>query len=306
VTEVHSPPHADNFPAADHVRIEEALDAGLERILHATSAVLSEPIRYAMSSGGKRIRPALCMQAYRAAGGPAGNRGALDVACALEIVHGYSLVHDDLPCMDDDDLRRGRPTAHRVFGAARAAVAGAAMIPLAFRLLEDGLSSIGLDESRRRLVRSELAKGAGAGGMVGGQVLDLAAEQALVELGPLREIHSRKTGALFVAALRMGALAAGASDAKVDALGEFGAAAGLAFQIVDDVLDETGDSAVLGKTAGKDRAQEKSTFPALLGRDEAMRQARDAVKTAVARIAAAGVDPAPFEAVGDFILSRDR
>lgn len=288
------------------IDIEEALAAGLERILDGTSAVIADPVRYAMSSRGKRIRPSLCMMAWRAAGGPAGHAGALDVACSIELIHGYSLVHDDLPCMDDDDLRRGRPTAHRVFGTDRAAVAGAAMIPLAFRLLEEGLDTLGLDEALRRAVRKELAHGAGGGGMVGGQVLDLAAEQALVKMGPLREIHSRKTGALFVAALRMGAMAAGASPDEVEAVGEFGAAVGLAFQIVDDVLDETGDSAVLGKTAGKDKAQAKSTFPALLGRDEAMRQAREAVETAVARIAAAGLDPAPFEAAGDFILSRDR
>jgi geranylgeranyl pyrophosphate synthase len=294
-------------------RVETALAAAVEQMLYATSGVLAEPIRYAVSAGGKRIRPVLALVACDAVAGYAGenanssrNDGALDVACALEIIHTYSLVHDDLPCMDDDDLRRGRPTVHRVFGTARAAVAGAAMIPLAFRVLERGLDQLGLREDARRAMRRQLATGAGGGGMVAGQCMDLAAEQALVELGALREIHSRKTGALFVAALRLGAMAGRADSRVVDVLGSYGAAVGLAFQIVDDVLDETGDSAVLGKTAGKDRAQEKSTFPALLGRDEAMRQARAAVETAVADIGAAGLDPAPFHAIGDFILVRDR
>jgi geranylgeranyl pyrophosphate synthase len=297
---------ASAFLAAEQARIDAVLARSLERILHATSPVLADPIRYAVSAGGKRIRPVLCVLAHRAAGGAAGSAGADDVACSLELIHTYSLVHDDLPCMDDDDLRRGRPTVHRVFGSPRAAIAGAAMIPLAFRLLEEGLDSLGLAEDACRLARQELARGAGAGGMVGGQVLDLAAEQALVELPGLREIHSRKTGALFVSALRLGGIAAGGTAETVDALGAFGEAAGLAFQIVDDVLDETGDATVLGKTAGKDRAQEKATFPALLGRDEAMQQARTAVHGALEEITAAGLDPAPFHAVGDFILNRDR
>jgi geranylgeranyl pyrophosphate synthase len=306
VTPSGIPIAADSFLASEQARIDRALASAVERILYATSPVIAEPVRYAVSAGGKRVRPVLCAMAYSAAGGTVGNAGADDVACALELIHTYSLVHDDLPCMDDDDLRRGRPTVHRVYGSERAAIAGAAMIPLAFRLLEQGLGRLGLPQDRRRAARLELARGAGAGGMVGGQVLDLAGEQALVELPALREIHSRKTGALFVSALRLGGLAAAADDETVAALGAFGAAVGMAFQIVDDVLDETGEAAVLGKTAGKDRAQEKATFPALLGREEAMRQARTAVALAVENIAAAGLDPAPFHVVGDFILSRDR
>ena len=291
---------------SEQARIDAVLASRLDTYLYATPAVLADPIRYAISAGGKRIRPVLCLLAFRAAGGTSGSAGADDVACSLELIHTYSLVHDDLPCMDDDDLRRGRPTVHRVFGSERAAVAGSAMIPLAFKVLETGLESLGVDTAYRRAARVELARGAGAGGMVGGQVLDLAAEQALVEVPALREIHSRKTGALFVSALRLGGLSAGAPPETVDALAEFGAAVGLAFQIVDDVLDETGDAAVLGKTAGKDRAQSKATFPGLMGRDEASRQARDAVASAVSKIAAAGLDHAPFHAVGDFILNRDR
>src|SRR4051812_9816969 len=148
--------------------VEAALTTVLQQMLNETSAVLAEPITYAVSAGGKRIRPILCLLAHEAAGGRRGDAGATDVACALELIHGYSLVHDDLPCMDDDDLRRGRPTTHRVFGTARAAVAGSAMIPLAFRLLERGLDRLGLDEAHKRDARAELARGAGAGGMVGG------------------------------------------------------------------------------------------------------------------------------------------
>jgi geranylgeranyl pyrophosphate synthase len=311
--------------AASRAAIDSALPDKLDGLLNATSASLADPIRYALSAGGKRIRPALCLLAWNATR-TAGSRdtpvdgdaaadgdpqadagsGAGDVACAVELIHTYSLIHDDLPCMDDDDLRRGKPTVHRVFGTRRAALAGAALIPLACKLMERGTERLGLPEPYRRDARLELAAGAGGGVMVGGQVLDLEAEQALVELPIRRDIHARKTGALFVSALRLGALSAAAPAAMVAVLGTFGAAAGLSFQIVDDVLDETGSAAVLGKTAGKDRTQSKATFPALLGRDRAMEQARAALGGAVAELAAAGVDPAPFSAIADFILNRDR
>ena len=290
----------------EHARLEPVLMANLDRWLADMPSALAEPIRYAVAAGGKRIRPILCLLAWRAAGGGTVSAGADAVACALELVHTYSLVHDDLPCMDDDDLRRGQPTVHRVFGSARAAASGMALIPLAFRQLESGIRELGIGEEGARAVRLELAAGAGGGGMVGGQLLDLRAEQALVDLPALREIHGRKTGALIVASLRLGARAASAPEEIVEVLGRFGHAAGLAFQIVDDVLDETGSAAVLGKTAGKDRAQSKSTFPALLGVDEAMKQANEAIERAIADMAGAQLDPAPFRTVGEFILTRDR
>ena len=208
--------------------------------------------------------------------------------------------------MDDDDLRRGRPTVHRVYGTECAVLAGAALIPLAFRMVNRGLAALPIPAAARFVGRRELARGAGGGGMVGGQLLDLEAERTVVELGGLREIHSRKTGALIVSALRLGAIGAGADDSVVNLFGGFGEAAGLAFQIVDDVLDETSDSAVLGKTAGKDRQQSKATFPALLGIEGALSEARSAVDEAVENISGAGIDAAPFRAIGDFILSRDR
>jgi geranylgeranyl pyrophosphate synthase len=290
----------------EHARFEPVLAANLDRLLADTPPFLAEPVRYAVSAGGKRIRPILCLLAWRASGGRGGEAGADAVACAVELIHTYSLVHDDLPCMDDDDLRRGQPTVHRVFGSARAAAAGLAMIPLAFRQLEIGIACLELTADAARSARIELARGAGGGGMVGGQLLDLRAEQALVDLPALREIHSGKTGALIVAAIRLGAQAAGAAPETVAVLGRFGHAAGLAFQIVDDVLDETGSAEVLGKTAGKDRAQSKSTFPALLGVDAAMKEAVEAIDSAIADIADAGIDPAPFRTVGEFILTRDR
>lgn len=292
--------------AQEHERLEPVLAGRMEELLRAMPATLAEPVAYAVSGGGKRIRPILCLLAYRAAGGATADAGADDVACSLELIHTYSLVHDDLPCMDDDDLRRGRPTLHRVYGSRRAAVAGVTLIPLAFRMLEQGLTSLRATDAVRREAHRELAAGAGGGGMVGGQLLDLAAEQVLVDLPALREIHSRKTGALIESSLRLGAITAGACDDMVATLGRFGVAAGLAFQIVDDVLDETSSSAVLGKTAGKDRAQAKSTFPALMGVDAAMQEAAEAMQSAVADIERAGLDPAPFRTVGEFILTRDR
>jgi geranylgeranyl pyrophosphate synthase len=258
---------------------------------------LQAPIQYAVAGGGKRLRGALCLLAYRAVHG-AGGPGVYDVACAIELVHTYSLVHDDLPCMDDDDLRRGRATVHRVFGVRAAALAGAALIPLAFRVL-------GRAGAPRPKLPLALARGIGAGGMVGGQWLDLAAEGRELELAGLAGIHAAKTGALFEASLAMGGIAAGATREVVAALASFGAALGLAFQVVDDLLDETGDSAALGKTAGKDRRQQKATYPALLGQEAARARARGAVAQGVARLRAAGIASVELAAAGEWVLARD-
>lgn len=267
--------------------------------------VLEEQLRYALAAGGKRVRGALCAIAFRTAGGAA-HPGIYDVAAAVELAHTYSLVHDDLPCMDDDDLRRGRPTLHRVFGSAAATVSGAALIPLAFRAVVRAARDLGTGERGARDLVRALATGIGAGGMVGGQWLDLAAEGRELELPELARIHAAKTGALFEAALRMGAIAAGADAARTSALGEFGAGLGLAFQVVDDLLDETGNAAALGKTAGKDRRQEKATYPALLGVAGARRHAADALDRASAGLRRAGIESSELEAVGAWVLARDR
>ena len=282
------------------------IDGWLARVarLDIAPGPLAEPMRYALTGGGKRLRGALCLLAYRALGGR-GERGIDDVACALELVHAYSLVHDDLPCMDDDDLRRGRPTLHRVFGARTAVLAGAALIPLAFGILARGARVLGLPAAQARALVALLARGAGAGGMVGGQWLDLDAEHRAVGLDGLLHIHAAKTGALFQATLGAGALAAGADRDRVEACTAFGAELGLAFQVVDDILDETADTAVLGKTAGKDREQEKATYPALLGLEGARERARAAVSRGVTRLRSAGIASSELESVGQWLLERD-
>jgi geranylgeranyl pyrophosphate synthase len=283
------------------------LDASLARIAAAEltgSGALEPPLRYAFASGGKRLRGALCVLAYRTLGG-VDVAAIYDVAAAVELAHTYSLVHDDLPCMDNDDLRRGRPTMHRVFGSGPATLAGVALIPLAFRTLLRGARGLDLGQARTRELALVLAAGIGAGGMVGGQWLDLEAEGQDLELAELARIHAAKTGALFAASLELGALAADATEARVAALAGFGAGLGLAFQVVDDLLDETGDAASLGKTAGKDRRQDKATYPALLGLAGARQRASDALAQASAGLRAADVPGAELEAVGEWVLARD-
>ena len=236
-------------------------------------------IRYSLLGAGKRLRSTLVFAAYDAAGGTDAAVAAL--GAAVEVVHAYSLVHDDLPSMDNDDLRRGRPTTHRAFDVPVATRAGFHMVPLAAAVLAEGCRELGLDEERQRAIALELFRAAGAGGMIGGQALDLAAEGQRVPLERLAEIHERKTGALIAASCVIGGLAARAPARAADALRAFGAEAGLAFQIYDDVLDATATSLELGKTAGKDEARAKSTFVALLGvsgaREEAERRAALAV-----------------------------
>jgi len=263
-------------------------------------------IRYALEAGGKRLRPVVCLAAYRAVLRADGSPGIYDVACSLELIHTYSLMHDDLPCMDDDALRRGRPTAHRVFGSPCATVAAAAMIPAAFVVLERGATALALDADRRTSMAHALGRAAGAGGMVGGQVMDLAAEGGRPDLFVLEAIHRRKTGALFAGAARLGALAACAPPETVDAMGAYGGSLGLAFQVADDILDETGAATVLGKDAGRDRVRGKATFATLLGVAGAKERATAAVADAVAALSGAGVQDDVLEALARFSVERDR
>jgi geranylgeranyl pyrophosphate synthase len=287
-----------------------AADAGIGRAVSGRLADAGGPVadalRYALAGGGKRLRPVLCAGAYRAVAEAPPPPGVYDAAAAIELVHTYSLVHDDLPIMDDDDLRRGRPTVHRVFGEAVAMAAGAALIPLAAAQLAAATRALGLDDARTAGVSAELARAAGAGGMVGGQLMDLEAEGGTATVELLEAIHARKTGALFVASLRIGGLLAGGSAAQVAALGEYGEALGLAFQIADDILDETADSERLGKTAGKDRVSDKATFPALLGLDGARAMAGAAVARGLAALDGAGLHDAALRGLIRFAADRDR
>lgn len=251
-------------------------------------------MRYSLLAGGKRLRPLLALAAAEAVAQRAGTDPetartlALPAACALELIHTYSLVHDDLPAMDDDVLRRGRPTAHVVYGEGLAILAGDALLTEAFALLarepQDGADDLA---SRKVQTISLIASAAGAAGMVGGQALDLRAASGTESLGAdqLREMHARKTGALIRAALLAGGAMAGAPDGVLAALGVFGAQVGLAFQIVDDVLDVEGASAVLGKTAGKDAAAGKPTYPSLYGLDGSRRLAAECIERAMTALA---------------------
>lgn len=296
----------DEYLAGERAAFEAARHRLVDLLLSDAPAEVAEPIRYALDAGGKRLRPILCVAAFRAAGGARDADGIHDVACALELIHTYSLVHDDLPCMDDDDLRRGRPTTHRVFGVPRAVVAGAALIPLACRAAMIGGERLGLESGERLALIAELCRAAGAGGMVGGQHLDLEAEGHDTPIEALEAIHQRKTGALLAASLRLGGLAARAGEAVLEALGAYGRSVGLAFQIADDVLDVTASTEVLGKTAGRDAALDKATYPALLGLDGARARARAEADAAVARLRAAGIESRELEALARYAVERER
>jgi geranylgeranyl pyrophosphate synthase len=267
-------------------------------------AALRDAIAYGVRAGGKRLRPILCAAAWRAvthADPPAALHRA---ASSLELSHAYSLVHDDLPFMDDDDLRRGRATTHRVHGAATATVAGALMIPLAFRVLADACDELRLSERARAEALRILADGTGARGMVGGQWLDLAAEGRALSRPELERVHALKTGALIRASILLGGTLAGADERAREALATYGAAVGLAFQIADDLLDARGDSAAIGKTAGRDAALAKSTYPALLGTEAAARLAYAEVDGAVRALDAAGLRTPDLEALARHAVER--
>lgn len=260
-------------------------------------ARLIEAIAYAMQNGGKRVRPALAWGACLAVGGDWAD--ADSSALAVECIHGYSLVHDDLPCMDDDDLRRGQPTCHRQFDEATALLAGDALQALAFR----SLAASDLPATVKAAQSARLAEA--AFDMVVGQRLDLAAEGRRLALAPLEDVHRNKTGALIRAAVALGALAGGADPAQLAALDRYADRLGLAFQVHDDVLDVIGDTAVLGKQAGADVALEKSTYPALLGLDAAQALARQLTDEALAALAPLGAAANPLRELALFLLARD-
>ena len=264
-----------------------------------------EVVRYSLLGEGKRLRPTLVFAAHEALNGSS-SAGVAELAAAVEVVHAYSLVHDDLPCMDNDGLRRGRPTAHRAFDVPRATRAGYDMVALAARVMAHGLSTLGLPDARRREIALELFRAAGAGGMICGQALDLEAEAKSLPIDALEEVHRRKTGALIAASCVIGGLAAGedASRAHIEALRSYGEAIGLAFQIADDVLDATATSDQLGKTAGKDAAHAKATFVTLLGVGAARTEAERLSAQAVDRLRDAGLVSPILVELAHYIVTR--
>lgn len=273
------------------------VDAALDRYLPPETErpqVIHKAMRYSVFAGGKRLRPILCMAAAEAAGGSA--ESALPAAAALECLHTYTLVHDDLPAMDNDVLRRGRPTCHKVFGEANAILAGDGLLTLAFEILANA------PEGNR--LAWELARAAGTRGVVGGQVEDLAAEGCPADLDTVRFIHLHKTAALIRAACRMGAVAAAADAMCIEALGHYGEKVGLAFQIADDILNATSTSSELGKAAGTDAARGKMTYVALLGVEAARKEAQSLIEEAVAELSNLPGPIRPLVALAQFAAER--
>jgi geranylgeranyl pyrophosphate synthase len=264
---------------------------------------VNQAIAYSLRAPGKRFRPAVLLAAYTELGGTG---DAVELGAAVEVVHTYSLVHDDLPCMDDDDLRRGHPTTHCQFDVPTATQAGYQMVALSARVLAAGAARLGLDTEVWGAMARELYRAAGAAGMVGGQVLDIEAEGKEITLDELERIHRAKTGALITASAVMGAIAAQAEDGTVEGIRAYGEHIGLAFQIVDDVLDQTGTSDELGKTAGKDALRLKPTFATLLGTDAANEEARQHASRAVDLLRAHGLDCSILEGLATFIVERKR
>jgi geranylgeranyl diphosphate synthase, type II len=284
---------------------QKLTDAALERLLPAASQYptsIHRAVRHSTFAGGKRLRPILCMEAARMVTGslPAGIE---DLGAALEMLHTYSLIHDDLPALDNDDLRRGRPTCHKVFGEAIAILAGDALQTQAYEVL----SRLACPVDARVRIIEEIARGTGTiDGMIGGQVVDLEAEHHKPDLSTLEYIHRAKTAALITASLVSGALYAGADDSAVSSIRSFGRNIGLAFQIVDDVLDVTQTSEQLGKTAGKDMAAEKTTYPALFGLDQSLKKADNLVNAACSMLDRFGQRADTLKALAHFLVERKR
>ena len=278
-----------------------ALDVFCTRWLGEIDSHTADAIRYSLLGEGKRLRAILLMEAYRACGGTG---DASHLAASVEVVHAYSLVHDDLPCMDDDDVRRGRPTVHRVFGVPVATAAGLAMVPLAARSAWHAARSLGLPDNEAADIVRELMVASGGGGMIGGQLLDLEAEGVHLTADALERVHRLKTGALIAASVTLGARAARATVPQRLALAHYGEAIGLAFQIADDVLDVTATTDQLGKTAGRDIDLNKSTYPALLGIEGAIAKAIALVNESCSALADEHLLTPPLEQLARFIVER--
>jgi geranylgeranyl diphosphate synthase type II len=284
----------------------QLIDEALESLLPAAegpAAKLNESMRYAVMAGGKRLRPIIAISCCEAAGGKSGI--VIEPAAALELIHTYSLIHDDLPAMDDDDLRRGRPTTHRVYGEAEAILAGDALLTLAFEILGSRPQGERL-EGRRSECVAVAARRSGASGMVGGQMADLEAEGRDVDIDALRWIHLHKTGALIAASAEIGAIHAGADGPLRSAFSRFGESIGLAFQVADDILDCTSTAEQLGKTPGKDAKAGKATYPALFGLRASRKRAVELVEEAASHLKPLGLLSEPLEALANYAIARTK
>ena len=282
---------------------QKEVDRALDRFLPAASvapATLHKAMRYSLFAGGKRLRPILCLAAAEACGGRIS--AALAPACAVECIHTYSLIHDDLPSMDNDDLRRGRATCHKVFGEGIAILAGDALLTIAFEIATQA------SETRRYRLREmlrEIATAAGSQKLIAGQVADLEAEGRRINRAQLRYIHENKTAALLTASVRLGAMAANASAKELAAITAFGRALGLAFQVIDDILDVTQTSAKLGKSAGKDVAAQKATYPAVIGLEKSRAEANRLTRRADAALVNFGRSADRLREIAKHLLARE-
>jgi geranylgeranyl diphosphate synthase type II len=279
------------------------IDRALGRFLPKAStrpATIHKAMRYSLFAGGKRLRPILCLAAAEACGGQVAN--ALPLACAVECIHTYSLVHDDLPSMDNDDFRRGRATSHKVFGEGIAVLAGDALLTIAFEILAQAKPTrrYGTTEMLR-----ELAIAAGSRKLIAGQVADLEAEGKTVTRAQLRYIHENKTAAVLAASVRLGAMTANATTRQLGTMSEFGNALGLAFQVIDDILDVTQSSEKLGKSAGKDVAAHKATYPAVIGLGGARREARRLTRRAHSALTSFGARGDRLRELANYLLERE-
>ncbi|HEX9874399.1 MAG TPA: farnesyl diphosphate synthase [Deferrimonas sp.] len=282
-------------------RVDRLLNACLPKE-DTLPASLHKAMRYSVFAGGKRIRPILMIAACEAVGGDVAK--VLPAAGAMEMVHAYSLIHDDLPAMDDDDFRRGRPTNHKVFGEANAILAGDALLTEAFILLSNPESNRGVPAETLLRVIHLIGRCAGSLGMVAGQVVDMESEGTEVDLPTLEYIHTHKTGALILASIQTGALLGGGSEEALAALTRYGEASGLAFQLTDDILDVVGDQEVLGKDVGSDEARGKATYVALLGLEGARLRARELRDLAVTALAPLGERAEPLRRIAHYIVDR--
>ena len=289
--------------AAYLTRRTKLVDRALNRFLPKESVkpvTIHKAMRYSIFAGGKRLRPVLVLAAAEACGGKLD--AALPAACAVECIHTYSLIHDDLPCMDDDDLRRGRPTNHKVFGDGIAVLAGDALLTVAFEILAKAATT---KRYNTAALIAELAHASGSRWLVGGQVADLEGEGKKLSGAELQYIHRCKTAALLTTSIRLGAMSANATDAQLKALTTFGQSVGLAFQVIDDILDVTQSSEKLGKTAGKDIHSQKATYPAVFGLAKSRKEAHRLTTLAHRSLAVFGAKADDLRALADYLLARE-
>ena len=289
------------YLAEQRGRVDKALDAVVPPARTFPPKVF-DAMRYSLFAGGKRVRPILAIAAAEALGAKTG--GLLPIAGALELIHTYSLIHDDLPAMDDDDLRRGRPTCHKKYGEAVAILAGDGLLNMAFEVLSDPRRRKELSSDRILSIIREISLASGCFGMVGGQVVDIESEGKNVELPTLEYIHTHKTGALIRASVRVGALYGRAGKRQFAALTRYGEAIGLAFQIADDILDLTGTDEQIGKNAGSDLKKDKKTYPSFYGLDESRRRAREIVDHAVAALDGFDKKADPLRGLAKYVIQR--